>query len=141
MKHYPLKYLVYFQAVWYFTEVSNTSLGCCIKTQIRHGRRKYQSVGLPCENRRRVSASYLPYPTLTHLAISLIQTHQFSVYNFVVFVFFMSSSSYAQYACRAWFSKHVHMIPFPAVISYFYILFYVICSVTFEVISRQQDFR
>ena len=29
-------------------------------------------------------------------------------------------------------SKHVHMIPFPAVISYFYILFYVICSVALK---------
>ena len=38
-------------------------------------------------------------------------------------------------------SKHVHMFPFPAVISYFYILFFVICLVSFEVISCQQVFR
>ena len=40
--------------------------------------------------------------------------HQFSVYNYVVFVYFMSSSSYAQCACRTWFPNMcmwLHFLP------------------------------
>ena len=67
-------------------------------------------------------------------------THLFSVYNcrlcFLHVILFICAMRMPHMI-----SKHVHMIPFPAVISLFYILFFVICSVTLEVISCQQDFR
>ena len=62
------------------------------------------------------------------------------VYKYVVCVYFIRLFHLTM-GMPHMISKHVHMIPFPAVISYLYILFFVICSVTFEAISRQQVFR